>query len=126
MPSRYELVLFDQTIEELKKLVSRGKGEESAAAKAALKLLETQQFSTIRTSGFVDDAIVAISKEPDVYVATMDRAVRSKCSRTVLLRQKSHLVVRGSPAIPLQQGHENAGSGTGAAKAKEARQGAKG
>jgi len=95
----YGLQIVDLTLEELKKLVLRGKGADKLAAKLALKLLEAKDVEVIDTSSYssdnVDDLIVEIVHENGCYVATQDKELKRRVvdakGHILTLRQKKYI-----------------------------------
>jgi len=95
----YGLQIVDLTLEELKKLVSRGKGADRAAAKLALKLLEAKDVEVIDTGSYssdnVDDLIVEIVREKGCFVATQDKELKRRVvdakGQILTLRQKKYI-----------------------------------
>ncbi len=94
MDEPFALCVFDKTVEELEKIAERGKGRDSRAARLALELLKSRDFELLKTADYADDAIAKISKEGKVYVATMDRELRKRCPRTIVIRQKRYLAIQ--------------------------------
>ena len=95
----YKLQIVDLTLEELKKLVLRGKGADKAAAKLALQLVKAKDIGIINTKGLrsanVDDLIVEIVQNERCYVATQDRELKKRVvdakGSIIILRQKKYI-----------------------------------
>ena len=97
---RYQLVIVEKSLEELKKLLKQGKRADKTAANLAISLLKTQNIKILRLhsqkKASADDDIAALAGN-DVMVATQDRIlqmrVRKKGAKIISLRQKSHLII---------------------------------
>ena len=97
---RYQLVIVEKSLEELKKLLKQGKRADKTAANLAISLLKTQNIKILRLhsqkKASADDDIAALAGN-DVLVATQDRIlqmrVRKKGAKIISLRQKSHLII---------------------------------
>ncbi|MFH1591309.1 MAG: PIN domain-containing protein [archaeon] len=90
----YDIIVLDATIKELEGIATRAKGVDKHHAKAALTLIKRVGHTIVPADDIVDEAIVTLGQEPDVFVASSDRGVISRCPRVILLRQKSHLAIR--------------------------------
>lgn len=106
----YEIIILEETMKELRKIASEGKGNDQRAAKLGLLLLEQQQTKYRSTSEsqckdlkiipgsgtYADDAILAIA-EDDCFVATNDTALKHRLLdrgiRVVFLKQQQYLTV---------------------------------
>src|SRR3989344_7724374 len=97
---RYQLVIVEKSLEELKKLLKQGKRADKTAANLAISLLKTQNIKILRLhsqkKASADDDIAALAGN-DVMVATQDRIlqmrVRKKGAKIISLRKKSHLII---------------------------------
>jgi rRNA-processing protein FCF1 len=96
---KYELVVPEQVVNELKKLKgdTRGKvsGKDKAAADLALQLLDVNKVKKIKADGeSVDSAIINLSKENRKnIVATLDREMRHILGRVMLLNRRKKLIL---------------------------------
>ena len=96
----YEIVVFEGTIEELKKL-SSGNGNDKVLASVALELIKQKNLKTLKNSSkivdVVDDMIVAeVQKNPKDYtVCTQDKALKQRIrelkARIITLKSEKHL-----------------------------------
>jgi len=87
----YELFIIDKTIDELRKIVSTGKGKDKKAAEIGLELIEKKGIKRIISESYVDKAIISIAGS-DYIVATQDADLKRKLKcRKIVLRQKNHL-----------------------------------
>ena len=85
---RYNLVIIDKTIGELKKI-------NNIESKIALKLIKNKKVNIVKTKeGKVDDLILNIA-DKDYIIATQDkelrRRLRDKNIRLLTIRQKKYL-----------------------------------
>jgi rRNA-processing protein FCF1 len=95
----YGLVVPRQVINELEKLrddkLKKVSGKDKAAADLALKLLEHNGVKIINLSGKnVDEAIIALSEtDPKNIVCTLDRGMRLKLPRVILVNRLKKLML---------------------------------
>ena len=92
----YELVVPYQVVEELKRLkVKAKKGKDKDAADLALKLLENNKIKKIEIIGKgVDDAIIKLaSGDKKNIVCTLDREMRWKLGRVILINKGRRLMM---------------------------------
>jgi uncharacterized protein len=90
MPIR--LYVCEGTIKELGSIIEHGKTSDRTAARVALGLIEAKGIKTLPCEGSVDDALVALSKEEETFIATQDKALRKRIgSRKFVLRQKKYI-----------------------------------
>jgi uncharacterized protein len=90
---KYELVIIDQTIDELEKIIAEGKGKDKYAAKIAIALIKAKGVKKIKgKADNVDDSIVAEIGA----VATNDKKLieRLKGRKVVRIRAKKYLIVQ--------------------------------
>ncbi|HLD59591.1 MAG TPA: hypothetical protein VI912_01245 [Candidatus Bilamarchaeaceae archaeon] len=91
----YELIVSTNIVSELKNL-STGKGKEGAAARFALKLLDSYKVTVVNSPKSADDWIVEYSKEnEDIVVCTSDFYLKKKLKnmkkKIISLRTRSRL-----------------------------------
>lgn len=107
----YELVVPLKVIEELKKIMKKTKnkipvfkrkpkfkkttGKDKEAANLSLQILEKNQVKKIYAEGKnVDDSIINLIKEnPKNIVCTLDRELRKKLPRVILLNKNKKLIL---------------------------------
>jgi rRNA-processing protein FCF1 len=91
---KYDLVVFEQIIRELKYLEEKSKKySDREAAKLALKLLKVNKVKTLKSKEkTADDAI--ISKTKGNIVATLDLVLLKKLDRVITIRGKKKLTFR--------------------------------
>ena len=95
----YELVIPEQVINELEKLrddkMKRVSGKDKFAADLALQILEKYKIKKIKADGKnVDEAIINLSlKNKKNIVATLDRKMRWKLGRVILISKGKKLML---------------------------------
>ena len=87
-----------ETIDELKKIVEKGKGKHKSAAKVALQLVKKKNIGVIKTKeGHVDELILGLLGK-DCVLATQDELLRKKAVKkgikVIVLRSKKYLVLK--------------------------------
>jgi len=95
---RYELLVPEPVVQELKRISEHGKPKERAAAGLGMRLAE--RGSVIEVKGEADESILRLAVQKRCAVGTTDVALRKKLRKLgvtiIYLRQKSHLAVDGS------------------------------
>jgi len=90
----YKLVILDETVKELEKIMEEQRGKSRDAAKLGLQLIEGRVEIITTLGGHADDLIVNMSDE-NTIVATQDqelkRRLKGKDIKIIYLRQKKQL-----------------------------------
>ncbi len=75
-----KILIPEKVIKELKSIASTKKGKAKQEARLALKIIQINNFESIKIKGRnADKAIIKYSKEnPDVLIATLDREIKNK------------------------------------------------
>ncbi len=106
----YEIVVPKQVIEELEKIKEKKKeriplfkrtsryrkttGRDKRAADLGLQILEKSRIKKINIKGeSVDDAIVNLGKKGNNIVATLDKEMRGRLDRVILLNKNKKLIL---------------------------------
>ncbi len=94
---RYELLVPEPVVRELKRISEHGKPKERAAARLGLQLAE--RGSVIEVKGEADESILKLVAQKRRAVGTTDAALRKELRRrgisVIYLCQKSHLAKDG-------------------------------
>ncbi len=96
MNEPYDIYVLDKSLIELENIIKLQKGKEKAAARLGKAILEARKPKTLKTTSneYVDKIILGLR---GYIVATNDKELRLKLKkegvRTILLRQKNHLVM---------------------------------
>ena len=78
---KFQILVPDGVIEELKTILKKGKTKEKVAAKIALK--EVEKFNKGFTQGYVDNALLDLAlKTKPAVVCTNDKELKKKYSST--------------------------------------------
>lgn len=91
-----ELYVLDKSLQELDNIIEHQRGKEKAAARLAKAILTHKKPKTLKTTSkdYVDKVILGLR---GYIVATNDKELRLKLKkkgvRTILLRQKNHLIM---------------------------------
>ena len=97
----YELAIPSQVLDEIDKILEKGKGKEKEKAEITLVVLEQlikeKTIKVIDIQGRdADSAIINLAKKEKIIAATMDRALKKKLNmRIITIRQRSHLQLLG-------------------------------
>jgi rRNA-processing protein FCF1 len=98
LESRYELLVPEPVVRELKRISEHGKPKERVAARLGLRLVE--RGSVIEVKGDADESILRLAAQKRCAVGTTDAVLRRRLRKlgviTIYLRQKSYLAVDGS------------------------------
>ena len=91
----YELCALEPTLKELESLAKNASGKDKMAAQLGLKLIKAKDIKIIPGKpALVDDILAELSQDPDVIIATQDRALKQRLKYTkVVLRQKKYLAL---------------------------------
>lgn len=94
-PFAYELCILEQSVKELERLREGGRGKDKQAVLLAFGLIKAKDIKIIPGKpAHVDDTLAALSEDPDVIVATQDRALKHRLKhRAIVLRQKKYLML---------------------------------
>ncbi len=91
----YKLLVYWQTIEELKNVMQKQAGKNKKAAQFALKLIKLKNIEIIESEQKDVDSLILENLDKDTVVATQDiilkKEVLEKGSSVVILRKKKHL-----------------------------------
>jgi len=99
----YELLVFDKTLNELKKSSEKEKGVQKQALKITLSLMESMENNNKLNiipakSSYIDKEILETA-DKDTLVATQDSELRKKLHdkgiKTIIMRQKKYLCIEG-------------------------------
>ncbi len=97
---RHEIVVFENTLEELETLIDRDKSKHSFNAKLGFIMAKQKNLKTIKGfSGHVDDIILDYtkSKPENFIVATQDKDLKRRLKKnhvkTIGVRQKKYLIL---------------------------------
>ena len=94
---RYELLIPEPVVRELKRISEHGKPKERVAARLGLRLVE--RGSVIKLKGEADESILRLAAQKRCAVGTTDASLRKELRRhgisVIYLRQKSHLAKDG-------------------------------
>src|SRR3989338_2348405 len=93
---KYSSCIVEQSIRELKKIMTSGNGREKRADLFALSIIKKKKLEILFFSGKdADSAILEAARANDIIVATQDRELKIELKKlkkkTLVLRQKSHL-----------------------------------
>lgn len=94
---RYELLVPEPVVQELKRISEHGKPKERVAARLGLQLVE--RGSVIEVKGGADESILRLAAQRKCAVGTTDATLRKELRRrgvsVIYLCQKSHLAKDG-------------------------------
>ena len=93
---KYELVVPEQVVEELKRLAKKTKKwSDKEASNLALQLLEKNKIKIVDIKAKkVDDVIINLAKENSKnIVCTLDKEMRKKLPRVILLNRNKKLIL---------------------------------
>jgi rRNA-processing protein FCF1 len=98
LESRYELLVLEPVVRELKQISEHGKPKERVAARLGLQLAE--RGSVIKLKGEADESILRLAAQKRCAVGTTDATLRRRLRKlgvaVIYLRQKSYLAAEGS------------------------------
>ena len=91
----YELFIFGESINELKKIIDKQTLREKKAAQLALKLIELKKIGVIKSAQKDVDSLILENSDSDTIVATLDiklkKELLKKGASVIVLRQKKYL-----------------------------------
>ena len=91
----YKLIVYGQTVEELKNVMQKQAGKNKKAAQFALKLIKLKNIEIIESWKKDVDSLILENLDKDTIVATQDimlkKEVLEKGSSVIILRKKQHL-----------------------------------
>ena len=91
----YKLLIYGQTVDELKNVMQKQSGKNKKAAQFALKLIKLKNIEIIESEQRDVDSLILENLDKDTIVATQDimlkKEVLEKGSSVVILRKKKHL-----------------------------------
>jgi len=75
---KYEIIILDKTLEEIKYIIKKQKGKNKDAAKIALKILSIKKIKILKTESNekTDDIIIETAMKHDFIVATQDKDLK--------------------------------------------------
>ncbi|MEK6892080.1 MAG: PIN domain-containing protein [Nanoarchaeota archaeon] len=93
----YRLHIFEESINELRNIVSASSGKDKKAAEFALKLIKLKNISVIKSKKKdVDSSILEDANEDD-FVATQDMQLKRELTKKgvslIILRKKKYLIL---------------------------------
>jgi len=98
---KYEIIVPEGVIDELKKLLNSSNPKTQRIAKFALKLAKKFKIMPLRpkVGESTDQLLVRLAKKKDYVICTCDNELRRKIREVgapvIFLRQMSHLVIEG-------------------------------
>ncbi|MBI2646960.1 nucleotide-binding protein [Candidatus Woesearchaeota archaeon] len=96
----YKLYIYEQTVDELKKIIKNQSGKNRSAAKFALKMIKLKDLNIIRLKNGNVDSIILNNLSNDMIIATQDLKLKNeilkKGTSVIGLRQKKYLEYRDS------------------------------
>lgn len=91
----YQLSIFKQTIDELKKIIDKQTGKNKKAAQFALKLIKLKNINIIKAGQKDVDSLMLDNLMENTIIATQDTLLRreliKKGASVIILRQKRYL-----------------------------------
>ncbi len=91
----YKMLVFEQSIDELNKIIKNQSGKHKKAAEFALRLIKLKNISVSKSEQKDVDALILNSIGKDTVVATQDRELKKellkKGASVIILRQKKYL-----------------------------------
>ena len=91
----YKLYIYEQSINELKKIIKEQSGKDKKAAQFALKLIKLKNINVIESKPQYVDSLILNNLSNDVIIATQDVALKKellkKGASVIILRQKKYL-----------------------------------
>ena len=96
MPEKHEIMVLEETIDELHKIIEEQPGKHANAAKLALKLLENKGIKALKTEKHknVDEILKEIADKGTI-VATQDtelkKSLKAKDIKIIVMRQRKYL-----------------------------------
>lgn len=91
MEEPFKVAIISQTKEELERL-AEGAQKEALPAKMALSLIVQRGIETIpMKEGYADDLLAELAQAKGWYLATNDKELRRRVTKTIFMRQHNHL-----------------------------------
>ncbi|MEK6983560.1 MAG: PIN domain-containing protein [Nanoarchaeota archaeon] len=91
----YQLFIFGQTINELKKIIDEQTGKNKKAAQFALKLVKLKNINIIKSEQTDVDTLILSNLNEEIIPATQDimlkRELAKRGASIIILRQKKYL-----------------------------------
>jgi uncharacterized protein len=88
----YKLCVYERTLTELENIIEKDKRKYRTAARIARELIKAKNIVVIAGDEPVDEALVKLSQQRDVVIATQDQELKRRLSGPKLvLRQKKYL-----------------------------------
>lgn len=91
----YKLFIFDQSINELKKIIKDQSGKNKKAAQLALKLVKLKNIGIIKSQNENVDSLILNRSSKEDIVATQDKNLKKELLKkgisVIILRQKKYL-----------------------------------
>ncbi len=98
MPEKFEILIPDLVISELKKIAEK-QGKRAIAARSALEFIKNFKVVKVEHRGSVDKSIVYFAKENNCILATQDKEMKKLARKLrvpiVTMRQKKYLIYDG-------------------------------
>jgi rRNA-processing protein FCF1 len=91
-----KIIIPDEVIDEIKRIFYTKKGKLKDDAQLALKILEKNNFDSIKLNeSYVDKGIKKlVEKDSDTFIATLDRELKKLVNSNVVIRKKTQLEIR--------------------------------
>jgi len=93
----YKLYIFEESINELRNIISASGGKDKKAAEFALKLIKLKNISMIKSKKKDVDSLILENANEDDFVATQDmqlkRELVKKGVSLIALRKKKYLIL---------------------------------
>lgn len=92
----FKILIPEKVLAEIKSIAKSKRGGVREESNLALQILNLHNFEKIKTSGKnADNAIINFSKKnPDVFIATLDREIKSKVfGHKVVIQSKKNIEV---------------------------------
>ena len=93
----YKLFIFDQSINELRKIIKVQSGKNKKAAQFALKLVKLKNINVIESEQKDVDLLMLNNLRDDTIVATQDKSLKKELIKkgisVITLRQKKYLYI---------------------------------
>ena len=91
----YELFIFGESLNELKRITEKQSGKDKKAAQFALKLVGLKNIGIIKSKGKDVDALILENLDEGTIIATQDMLLKKellkKGASVIILRQKKYL-----------------------------------
>ena len=91
----YKLLIFEQSIYELKNIIEKQSRKHKKAAEFALKLIGLKNIEIIKSDEKDVDSLILENLDKDIIIATQDIELRKKLLKkrvsVIMLRQKKYL-----------------------------------